>query len=72
MCNCRLRDLEVPEVVEEETAKPGQSEEEDFKPLTFTDVYCVNGATQDLFKDAGLWCVLSFVMCYHLLCVHNV
>ncbi|BFY99154.1 hypothetical protein BsWGS_02194 [Bradybaena similaris] len=49
-----LRDLEVPEVVEEETAKPGQSEEEDFKPLTFTDVYCVNGATQDLFKDAGL------------------
>ncbi|CAG5119335.1 unnamed protein product [Candidula unifasciata] len=49
-----LRDLKVPEVVEEETTKPSQSEEEVFKPLTFTDVYCVNGATHDLFKDAGL------------------
>ncbi|XP_059175627.1 eukaryotic translation initiation factor 2D-like [Physella acuta] len=48
-----LRDVVVPEI-EEETKKPGQTEDTAFTPLQFTDVYLVNAATLDLFKDAKL------------------
>ncbi|XP_005101830.1 eukaryotic translation initiation factor 2D [Aplysia californica] len=49
-----LRDIEVPEVVEAAVAGKGeQTEEETFTPLSFTDVYCINAATQDIFKEEG-------------------
>ncbi|GFO05064.1 eukaryotic translation initiation factor 2d-like [Plakobranchus ocellatus] len=50
-----LRDIQVP-TIEEENAETGATsggEVDTYVPLTFTDVYCVNGATQDFFKDSG-------------------
>ncbi|CAL1534365.1 unnamed protein product [Lymnaea stagnalis] len=50
-----LREVQVPEVQEiAEAAKPQASEEETYQPLTFTDVYLVNAATHDLFKESGI------------------
>ena len=51
----RLRDLQVPEIEEESSGADAASggDAETFVPLTFTDVYCVNGVTQDFFKELG-------------------
>ena len=47
-----LRDVTVPEVVEEAEPSGSQGGEdlETYTPLTFHDVYCINGATLELFK----------------------
>ncbi|KAK3783157.1 hypothetical protein RRG08_046951 [Elysia crispata] len=50
-----LRDLQIPEVTEESTGADAAvvGETDTFVPLTFTDVYCINGATQDFFRELG-------------------
>ncbi|RUS70191.1 hypothetical protein EGW08_022044 [Elysia chlorotica] len=50
-----LRDIQVPEIAEESSGADAATagDTETFVPLTFTDVYCVNGATQDFFRELG-------------------
>ncbi|KAH9498457.1 Eukaryotic translation initiation factor 2D [Bulinus truncatus] len=50
-----LREIQVPEIEEVvESTVSDQNDEGSYQPLTFTDVYLVNSATLDLFKDSGV------------------
>ncbi|GFR72690.1 eukaryotic translation initiation factor 2D-like [Elysia marginata] len=50
-----LRDVQVPEIEEESTSADSATaaDADTVVPLTFTDVYCINATTQDLFKELG-------------------
>ncbi|XP_013073483.2 eukaryotic translation initiation factor 2D-like isoform X1 [Biomphalaria glabrata] len=50
-----VRDIQVPDIVEAAEAISEETNEDgSYQPLTFTDVYLVNAATLDLFKESGI------------------